>query len=217
MSINEIAVSERQGREAPPFPPEGPPASLPELVRVEVLAAWRLHWEDDTRDPPAYPRGRWRFDAPLGEYRVTYFNLDPYAAFAEVYGDIRSIAPNQATRTLSTMWAERELAVVDLDSAETLAALGLDLRISASVDYERTMAWSRSLHDWYPKADGICYLGRHAAKHLNFCLFLDRCSDALRFEAEGTLADLRPHVLRAADAYNLAPRLFEPRDRGTVL
>lgn len=217
MPISESAVSERQGREAPPFPPESPPASLPELARVEVLAGWRLHWEEDPRDPPAHPNGRWRFDAPRGEYRVTYFNLDPYAAFAEVYGDMRSIAPDQAARTLSTMWAERELGVVDLDSAETLAALGLDLRISASVDYERSMAWSRALHDWYPKADGIRYLGRHAAKHLNFCLFLDRCADALGFEPEGMLADLRPHVIRAADAYNLAPRMFEPRDRGTAL
>jgi hypothetical protein len=68
-----------------------------------------------------------------------------------------------------------------------------------------------------PRGDGISYLGRHAAKHLNFCLFLDRCADALGFESEGTLADLKPHVLRAANAYNLAPRLFEPRDRRTRL
>jgi hypothetical protein len=148
---------------------------------------------------------------------VTYCNLDRYAAFAEVYGDVRSIAPNQAERLLSRIWSERALRVVDLDSSETLAQLELDLKISTCTEYERTMAWSLALHEWYPEADGLRYLGRHATTRLNFCLFLDRCGDALGFETEGRLIDLRSRVLRAADAYNLAPRLFDQRDLDSLV
>ena len=45
----------------------------------------------------------------------------------------------------------------------------------------------QAFHEWYPEADGIRYLGRHAARHLNCCLFLDRCGEEVRFETQGTL------------------------------
>ncbi len=210
-------MSPRHGREGLRSPPGERPDDLPELREISVAAAWRLHWEPDPTDPPRHRRGKWRFDAPEGEYPVTYCNLDPYAAFAEVYGDARSIAPNQAKRALSTIWSERPLQVVDLDNSETLAKLRLDLKISTCTEYRQTMVWSRALHAWYPGADGLRYLGRHATTRLNLCLFLDRCGKDLDFEMEGRLGKLRPRVLRAADAYNLAPRLFQGRDRGTPL
>lgn len=56
---------------------------------------WRLHWEDDPRQPRRYPSGRYRFDAPRGEYPVTYGNRDQLATFREVYGDTRLIGPEQ--------------------------------------------------------------------------------------------------------------------------
>jgi hypothetical protein len=210
-------VSSRRGREQLPAPPSEPPGELPDLSEETLSSSWRIHTEEDPRDPRRYPQGRWRFDAPAGEYAVTYVNLDPYAAFAEVYGDTRSIAPNQADRLFSSIWSERALRVVALDDPEVLAALGLDLRISAAVEYPTTMAWSRALHEWYPQADGIRYLGRHATIKLNYGLFLDRCAEDLDFATDGKLGDLRGLVLRAADSYNLAPRLFEERDRGTPL
>jgi hypothetical protein len=193
-------LSSRRGRETLRLPPKGQPDELPELFEVSLSAAWRIHSEPDPRNPPSYPRGKWRFDAPDGEYGVTYCNLDPYAAFAEVYGDTRSIAPNQAGRSLSTIWSERALQVVTLDNSETLAKLDLDLKISTCTEYSRTMAWSKALHRWYPKADGIQYLGRHATTRLNLCLLLDRCAGVLDFETEGRLGKLRSRVLRAADA-----------------
>jgi RES domain len=214
---SEPTLSGRGGREILRQPPAGKPSDLPEPIEISLVAGWRLHWEPDPREPPRYPSGKWRFDAPAGEYPVTYCNLDPYAAFAEVYGDTRSIAPNQSQRAMSTIWSERPLLVIDLDNSETLAKLDLDLKISTCTDYKRTMAWSKALHHWYPKIDGLQYLGRHATTRLNLCLFLDRCKDALGFETEGTLGKLRSRVLRAADAYNLAPRLIEDRDPGTGL
>ena len=51
-----------------PLPP-AQPAAIP-LVE-EVVAVWRVHKEPDPRAPPRYPAGRYRFDAPAGEYPVT--------------------------------------------------------------------------------------------------------------------------------------------------
>lgn len=204
------------GRRPVPDPPTRAP-KLPELVEDELVSGWRLHWEEDPRDPQRYETGKFRFDSPDGSYATTYVNRDPYAAFAEVYGDVRSIAPNQAERRFGSLTAKRPLRVIDLDCAETLAAFGLDLRISASTDYEWTMRWSKVLHGWYKHADGIRYLGRHATTKLNYCLFTKRCGKDLDYALEGKVVDLRPLVLRAADAYNLVPRLFEKRDPASPL
>ena len=83
-----------------------------------------------------------------------------------------------------------------------------------SKQYETTMLWSRALHRWFPSADGIRYASRHAgAAFPNFCLFLDRCRNALHAEPRGTLGDpvLRPLMLDAADRYRLA--VLIPRGR----
>jgi hypothetical protein len=83
-----------------------------------------------------------------------------------------------------------------------------------SRQYETTMLWSRALHRWFPAADGIRYESRHAgAAFPNFCLFLDRCRNALQVEFRGTLGDpaLRALVLDAAHLYRLA--VLIPRAR----
>ncbi len=197
-----------------PRPPATRPRQAPELIEDEIDDGWRLHWEADPRKPKLRVPGSARFDAPQGEYAVTYANHDRkgYGCFAEGYGDKHSIAPNQAERKLSRLRSQAPLKLLAMDDGGVLAALELDLRISASVDYERTMLWGKSVHDWYDDADGIRYVGRHATTKLNYCFFLDRCADKLEFERRGTLVELEDHVLRAADAYSLAPRLFEPRD-----
>lgn len=189
---------------------------LPPLAEAAV-EGWRLHWEEDIAKPPRHATGIHRFDAPAGEYAVTYLNVDVSAAFAEVYGDLREIAPNQADRRISTVRATAPLRVVDLDNPETLAALDLDLKISASKEYSRTMLWSRAFHEWYPEAHGIRYIGRHAAHHLNYCLFLDRCGDKISSRLEGKMSGLRSVVLEAADTYHLVPRLFQLDDPATGL
>jgi hypothetical protein len=196
-----------------PYPPGRPPARPPALLEQEV-EAWRLHHGADPTAALRHKRGKFRFDAPAGEYPVTYGNEDDYACFAEVYGDSGEIAPSDAGRYLSAVRSTRPLRLLALDDSHVLAALGLDLRIATTVDYARSRLWGLRLHEWYPDCDGLRYLGRHAARHLNFCLFLDRCAGSLEPDTIGRLADLRYHVIRAAEAYNLAPRLFEERDRG---
>lgn len=196
-----------------PDPPPSAPKRLPKLVPDSPKELWRLHWEADPRRPRRYAYGKFRFDAPAGEYSVTYANEDQSACFAEVYGDEQEIPPSQLERRLGRLTYARPLRLVPLDDGEALKALHpkLDLNISASTRYARTRAWSLALHAWYEDADGLLYLGRHATQRLNRCLFLDRCAKDLIYEPVGKLQDLEDDVRRAAAAYNLAPRLFDTR------
>lgn len=199
-----------------PLPPGVAPSNLPALVADPLDALWRLHWEPDPRAPNAHPTGRFRFDAPDGEYLVTYGSDDRFACFGEVYGDRQSIPPTDMARKLSSIRANRPLRFITLDDGETLKALHseLDGRVASDIHYTVTRAWSLALHAWYKDADGIRYVARHGTPHLNRCLFLDRCASSLEVEEEGELGELRDLVVRACDAYALAPRLFESRDPG---
>ena len=193
-----------------PHPPEGPPARLPPLGVQPPVESWRIHREEDPLRPRRYASGRFRFDAPNGEFPVTYVNLDRYACYAEVFGDSQEIPPLAASRRRSRIRPRRDLRLVALDQAAVQKAFGLDLNICASRDYERTQAWSRAWHAWYSDADGIRYVGRHAVEKHNLCLFLDRCGADLEMVFEGHLEDLRHDGLVAAHKYSLAPRLFLP-------
>ena len=113
-----------------PEPPPGAPASIA-LVR-EAVSAWRLHWEADPLFPPVRPTGRYRFDAPAGEFPVLYANRDRLACFAEVYGDTGTIEAAQGSRHLSLISALRPLRVVALDDAVTRRRCGLDGRIGTA-------------------------------------------------------------------------------------
>lgn len=141
---------------------------------------------------------------------MTYVNLDPFACYAEVFGNRMEIPPSAALRRRSRIEAGRRLRLVGLDRAEVQKAFGLDLNICSTLDYARTQAWSRAWHDWYPDCDGIRYLGRHAVEKRNLCLFLDRCAGDLEATFEGFLKDLKRDGLVAAHRYHLAPRLFFP-------
>lgn len=183
-----------------------PPATAsagPDLIE-EAVSIWRLHWEADPLRPRRYPAGRYRFDAPAGEYPVTYGNRDRLACFAEVYGDTGKITADQATRRLSLLSALRPLRLVALDEPPVWRRLGLDGRIGTTKAYPVTQHWSQALHDWLPAADGLRYASRHAGQHLNYCLFLDRCGADLQVLPQGELQDLRPIVLFAAETYVLS-------------
>ncbi len=186
-----------------------PPLELPARIELadETVRLWRLHWEEDPLSPRRYPSGKYRFDAPSGEYPVTYGNRDRLGAFAEVYGDTRRIDSSQAARRLSLIVSRRPLRLVPLDNAPTQKRLGLDGRINFSRQYPVTQRWSVALHTWLPETDGIRYLSRHAAEQRNYCLFLDRCGAHLRAELQGTLGDLHAVVLFAADKYSLVSDL----------
>ena len=141
---------------------------------------------------------------------MTYVNLDRFACYAEVFGNTLDIPPGQATRRRSRLSSRRPLRLIGLERGTVQKAFGLDLNICSTLDYQRTQAWSRAWHAWYPDADGIRYLGRHAVENLSVCLFLDRCGRDLESVFEGLLKDLRRDGLIAAHRYRLAPRVFFP-------
>ena len=193
-----------------PLPPVEPPADLPPLATQRLDASWRLHWEPNPIRRKRHRPGLSRFDAPRGEYGVTYVNEDRTAPFAEVYGDRRVLTKSEASRRWSRIWATRPLRILQLDAEGTAAAFGLDLRIATELDYERTQAWSRAWHDWYEHEpiDGIRYLGRKAISHLNYALFLGRCGDDLAYETEGKLIEMWSEGVRACARHRIVPELY---------
>ena len=188
--------------------PEPPARLLAPVTPVEeVVSLWRLHWEEDPLHPRYYPTGKYRFDAPAGEYPTLYGNQDALGAFAEVYGDVGIIEAGQAARRLSVISARRPLRLIPLDDPHVLRRLGLDARINVSKEYDRTQRWGLALYRGVPAADGIRYVSRHAVRHLNYCLFLDRCGPDLSVNVLGAIEDLRRIVLFAADGYQLVVRV----------
>lgn len=186
-----------------PEPPVDKPTALPALAVVD-LPLWRIHAEPNPLRRRASVRGIYRFDAPHGEYPVTYANHDRQGVFGERFGEIGRIKASDQSLRLSRLTPRRPLRLVPLDLAPAQLAFGLDGRICVSKQYPATQRWGFAFHEWYPKADGIRYTARLASPHLNVCLFLDRCASKLGVARIGTLRALRMDVLRAGATYSLA-------------
>ena len=194
-----------------PLPPDDPPDPLPPLAEQPLDAAWRLHWDAQPLRRRRGPKpGVSRFDAPGGDYAVTYVNEDRMAPFAEVYGDVRVLTKSEGQRRWSRVAAGRPLRILQLDQEGVAAAFGLDLRIATEIDYGRTQAWSAAWHGWYADVaiDGIRYLGRKAITHLNYALFLDRCGADLTHVTEGKLVEMWSDGLRACGRHAIVPELY---------
>jgi len=71
-----------------------------------------------------------------------------------------------------------------------LAALNLDARLLAIVDYAIPQRWSRWVYESPAALDGILYPSRLLPDHENAALF-DRCRDGLAEEDLGSLAQWR--------------------------
>lgn len=107
-------------------------------------------------------------------------------------------------RYLTQMQTNRKILLLDLDSAITQKAFGLDARIASSRQYGITQMWSTALHDWYPDLDGIRYRARHENDTLNICLFLDRCGQDIDLLSSTKLGALpRQQVLSLVVPYGI--------------
>jgi hypothetical protein len=192
-----------------PYPPRFPPGDLPPLTPTDVKGSWRLQGEGNPLHPKRYASGRWRFDAPDGSWPVTYFNQTELGAFAEAFGNRGEIGPGDRDRRLIELSSTRPLNLIRLSEPDVLARLELDANIATTLAYDRTMRWGERLRAWYPEGDGIEYTGRRSASHVNTCVWLDRCADALTSDESGPLKNQRSRVMRICDRLGLAPRLFE--------
>lgn len=190
----------------PPLP--HPPASLPPLTPASWMGdLWRIQNGTEIT-PRIYSEPRYRFDAPGGEYPVLYACASSLGTFAEVYGDRgRRLGENEGGRYLVRIAPLAPLPLVDFADVRTLAALGLDERISTGDDYPACHAWALALWQHLPDVAGIRYRARKAgADTANVALFLDRCLGNLAVPPEDAqrLEEREALVLAAADLYNLA-------------
>jgi hypothetical protein len=163
--------------------------------------------DDDLISSRRYPKPRYRFDAPGGEYAVLYANDTEVATFNESYAEKRRRIPKaDAKRHLVRIAPKRPLPLVDLRDDRTLSALDLDARISVGDDYETCRQWALAFHEAWPEVCGIAYAARWGGVHTtNVALFVERCHEDLAVDSLGSLGDpaLENLVLEAADRYNL--------------
>lgn len=141
-----------------------------------------------------------RWNDPLGQYGVLYVADVPETAFAETFGhDLPEVYPPATDKFVTvTELSERHLYRIRIGTevrlgllqGAGLAALNLDARLFAIVDYDIPQRWSRWVYDAPAVLDGIVYPSRLLPVHDNAALF-DRCRDALEEEHLGSLAEWR--------------------------
>ena len=190
-----------------PEPPEALPAGACEPVE-EVVLGFRLDWHADPLVPRRYPKGRFRFDPPRGEFSVIYVCSDDVGCFAEVFGDTRYIDASDGTRRLFAIDSRRPLRLLDLIDGGCLMSFGLDARLCVMKPYRRPQLWSRAFSRWYPELDGLRYVPRHATGKTNYCLYLDRCGPDLRAQDRGEIRLDLGLLERVIDEYPLTTLLL---------
>jgi hypothetical protein len=154
--------------------------------------------EMDPRTPRVWRPGRWRFDAPDGQYPVSYAGSTFEVTVAEKFQDTRLIQEKHRRQRVWQITSDRPLRLVPLDVSQAQAQLGTDARIWSEVNYPTTQAWALALYRWYQDADGIRYTPRHVQEETSFALFLDRCANALSPTDLRRLDDDRAALLRVA-------------------
>lgn len=194
----------------PPKPLRRPPKQSEELPTV-ALRGWtdpvyRIQ-DEDLISSHRYPKPRYRFDAPGGEYAVLYANDTKKATFNETYAEKRRRIPRaDAERHLVKITPKRPLPLVDLTDDRTLSVLGLDARISVGDDYEACHQWALAFHEAWQEACGIAYAARWGGvRTTNVALFVERCNEDIAVNSLGLLGDpaLENLVLEAVDQYKL--------------
>lgn len=150
-----------------------------------------LRMHDATKGALYFGRtGRYRFDAPAGQYGVLYCGDDPHCAFIETFGhdtgiNVVSLSDLRA-RSLARIELQRPLSLVDLTGAG-LARIGADNQLCDG-DYTIAQQWALALHNHPDQPDGISFRSRHDPSRLCAAIF-DRAKDALTATSLGSLAD----------------------------
>ncbi|MDK0520679.1 RES family NAD+ phosphorylase [Streptomyces sp. ML-6] len=187
-------------------PPTG--VTMRPLLRVlpEGTELWRCHehaygpasFNPNTAHP--YFGGN-RFDATEQDpYPFLYAALDPVTALCEVllrsvdFADrtaVRLVPWAQASRyTLSMLRTTRELSLVELTTAEGLAAVWQDswLVDSEAADYPKTRYWVRLMREHAAEVHGLVWESKRCRPRSALQLFGDRCGEEpLAADPEGGL------------------------------
>jgi hypothetical protein len=128
------------------------------------------------RDPIFWStKGKYRFDSPTARYGVLYTAASLEGAILEVFGDRwleHRAMSEQLLRSynLVKLTIAPELWLVNTLGSKLLFA-GIDARLFASTDYEKTQAWGRAFMEHPQNFDGILYHSRKNPRQLNCAFF----------------------------------------------
>jgi hypothetical protein len=128
------------------------------------------------RDPIFWStKGKYRFDSPTARYGVLYTAASLDGAILEVFGDRwleHRAMSEQLLRSynLVKLTIAPELWLVNTLGSKLLFA-GIDARLFASTDYEKTQTWGRAFMEHPQNFDGILYHSRKNPRQLNCAFF----------------------------------------------
>ncbi|WP_225101594.1 RES family NAD+ phosphorylase [Streptomyces sp. CoH27] len=179
------------GQQIPP--PQGVPMDPVWHALPAGTLLWRCHEEQyragefNPNVAHEYFKGN-RFDPTEKDpYPYVYAALDPVTALSEVLlrsvefdtGGVRLIPWAQASRyVLSAVRTTAELSLVDLTSAEGLAAVWQDHWLVDSEEYAGTRYWVRVIRERRADAQGLWWTSKRCRPRPALLLFQDRCPEA---------------------------------------
>lgn len=175
------------------IPPEGVPME-PVCHRLPAgTVLWRCHEERyaaaefNPNVAHEYFKGN-RFDPTEKDpYPYLYAALDPVTALSEVLlrsvefgaGAVRLIPWEQASRyALSAVRTTADLVLVDLTTAEGLAAVWQDHWLTDTEEYAGTRYWVRVIRERCADVQGLWWTSKRCRPRPALQLFQDRCPDA---------------------------------------
>jgi hypothetical protein len=158
------------------FPSPGPELSKRTLPRKRTPKTLVRLSRQEFRDPIFWStKGKYRFDSPTARYGVLYTAASLEGAILEIFGDRwfehRAVS-EQLLRSydLVKLNITAGLWLVNTLGSNLLFA-GIDARLFASTDYDKTQAWGRAFMDHPQNFDGILYHSRKNPRQLNCAFF----------------------------------------------
>lgn len=165
------------------FPLPSPELSKRILPRRKPTRTLVRLSRQEFRDPIFWStKGKYRFDSPTARYGVLYTAATLEGAILEVFGDrwieYRAVS-EQLLRSynLVKLTIEPGLWVVNTLGSNLMSA-GIDARLFASTDYEKTQEWGRAFMDHPQNFDGILYHSRKNPRQLNYAFFETEAAQA---------------------------------------
>ncbi|MFE1775677.1 sigma-70 family RNA polymerase sigma factor [Streptomyces sp. NPDC059008] len=196
--------------------PISPPPARPLTARRAELPAdtwlYRVHrkrFSSTAFNPrPADIFTGGRFDGtPEDPYPFLYAARTPEAAVADTllralpFSDVGAmrLVPSAAVvdRQLTQVRTAEPLLLIDLTTAESLAAAGASSELVLSDDFVRARAWSSVLRQHNPWAQGLLWPSRYGRGHHQVVLFGDRCAPHTLIEHTNWPLEERANALLA--------------------
>jgi hypothetical protein len=169
-------------------------------MRIHARTRNALWFGPGPGDPPIY-----RFDDPLGQFRVCYLGSRLDLCFAETFlrnPPVRILALDDlAGRSVATVEVRHELRLVQLHGPG-LARLGVTAEWASGSDYVRSRFWSRALWEHGDKPDGVFYRCRHDDSALCVAVY-DRARDGLAIVRDEPLLGDAQYLARLLKRYRL--------------